>query len=196
MNTDFRCLLHDNHVNNIETRIALGAFMKALLKSQWIKRLEITFLTLGWASLTIAGLNIYSSIRLMMGPRSPFDQLLTAHETFLIQFKFLMGSLGDAFFAFLLSSALFMIRHQRPVESKKIDLFLKITCFSFLVEGLLGTLGWLKASKPQESFDQISYWFVYFSQLAPSLMSCLYAVTLYILFHHFFKLISFKSEVI
>jgi hypothetical protein len=170
--------------------------MNALLKSNWIRRLEIIFLTLGWASLTIAILNIYNSMRAMMGPRSPFEQLLSDHEVFLIQFKFLMGSLGDAFFAFLLSSALFMIRHQKPVDSKKIDLFLKITCFGFLVEGLLGILGWINSSKPQESFGQISYWFVYFAQLTPSLMSCLYAVTLYILFQHFFKLITFKSEVV
>ena len=131
-----------------------------------------------------------------MGPRSPFEPFFSAHETFLIQLKFLMGSLGDAFFAFLLSSALFMIRNQKPVDSKKIDLFLKMTCFGFLVEGLLGTLGWINSSKPQESYGQISYWFVYFAQLTPALMTCLYAITLYILFHHFFKLISFKSEVI
>ncbi len=169
--------------------------MNALLKTHWIRRLEIIFLILGWTSLIMTVLGLVMAMKSVIAPQSIFEMNLTRHQTFVFQLKTLLIGISESFFAFLMSSALSMIRMQKPLNNQKIDLFLKITCIGFIGEGLLGIFAGIQLMSFYR-LEEYGVWLVELMRLTPALMSCLYGVTLFILYHHFFKLISFKSEVI
>jgi hypothetical protein len=169
--------------------------MNALLKSHWIRRLEIIFLILGWTSLIMTVFGLVMAMKSVIAPQSVFDLDLTKHQNFVFQIKTLLVGISKSFFAFLMSSALSMIRMQKPFNNQKIDLLLRITCIGFIGEGLLGIFAGFQLMSFYK-LEEYTVWLIELLRLTPALMSCLYGVTLFILYHHFFKLISFKSEVI
>ena len=111
-------------------------------------------------------------------------------------------AMGKVFFAFLMSSLFEIIRNKGPIHMKRSEKFLFMTCSGFSVAGLLGLIIWIREltrlALPSQSTsaDQMIYiassieWFI------QSIWPLLFSVSIYILYRHFSRLVTFETEVI
>jgi magnesium-transporting ATPase (P-type) len=172
----------------------------------WLQRI---FWTLGWSVLVLAIASIVSEALYYFYPPSEvslFGEKLNIgpehHFSFLEQMRILFSSIGQAFFAFLVSAIFDMIFHRAPVGSQRTERFLVLTCVGFVGEGLLGLVLWGQVGiqiVPQfemsTSLGLISV-FNYLLSLFPNLISFVYAITIYVLYKHFSQMVAFESEVV
>lgn len=166
----------------------------------WLQKI---FWILGWSALILAAVTIASNAYQFFRPVSPTELSWPKEEFyFLKQVRILFSSLSQAFFAFLVSSVFDMIFHRKPVRSQQTQAFLVLTCIGFVGEGAIGLISWFKSTfsvLPQfnvSSGVEILSFISYFVGLIPNLISFVYAITVYVLFTHFSKLVTFESEVV
>lgn len=166
----------------------------------WLQRI---FWILGWSVLVLAMVNIAAEAYYFFRPTSNDLIQWPKHEFyFLKQMRILFSSLGQAFFAFLVSSIFDMIFHRAPVRRQQTESFLIITCIGFVGEGLLGSISWAQSvlyifptfakSTGPDLLSALSY----LLSLFPNLISFVYAITIYVLFRHFSQMVTFESEVV
>jgi hypothetical protein len=163
-----------------------------------IRCLEVIFWITGWSILVLTAASIGTEAYYHFRPVT--ESFFPKHEFhFLKQVRLLFSSVGQAFFAFLVSSIFKMIFHRAPARSQQTRAFLTLTCIGFAAEGLFGLITWIQIATYM--LGQSNAWgplsvISYLLSLFPSLVSFIYAVTIYVLYEHFSKLVTFESEVI
>lgn len=165
--------------------------------------LQKVFWILGWAVLMLAVVNIGAEAYCYFRPASNDLIQWPKHEfLFLKQVRVLFTSLGQAFFAFLVSSIFDMIFHRAPVKRQQTESFLILACIGFVGEGLLGMISWVQSAfyifptfGNSTGLDILSA-LSYLLSLFPNLISFVYAITIYVLFKHFSQMVTFESEVV
>jgi hypothetical protein len=168
-----------------------------------IPALQKIFWIIGWSVLALAVASIAmeayehfkpASDGLIQWPKKDFYFLKSA--------RLLFSAIAQAFFAFLVSSVFDMIFHRAPVRSQQTESFLLLTCIGFCGEGLIGIIGWAQSAfyiLPQSDFSSglgILSVATYLLSIFSSLISFVYAATIYILYRHFSKMVTFEAEVV
>src|SRR5690606_37844090 len=103
---------------------------------------------------------------------------------------------------FLVSAVFGMAFKRAPVCAHQTESFLLLACIGFCGEGLIGIIGWVQSafhffptydySSGLGIFSAATNLLSIFSNLVPFV----YAVTIYILYRHFSKMITFEAEVV
>jgi hypothetical protein len=158
---------------------------------QNLKRL---FWIVGWGLLLVIVFGLVATVKTLIA--SP-DAELSNHSFKLVSgLRMLFSGLAQAFFAFMMSSIFGMMFHGRPIHRERTDRFMILTCLGFVGEGVIGIISWVQLLITQlphsDWLVETSYFFGGLSSLAPFL----YAVSIYLLYRHYSKLITFESEVI
>lgn len=185
--------------------VELEIKMKFELKPKFVSRLQIVFWVLGWATLALTLMKIGMSAFQHFQPAAEFEIIPRAPFIFLLELQKLFSGIGEAFFAFLVSAVFGMVYHRKPIGTQRNERFLLLACVGFLAESLLGALHMIRLgfqiipdalnsnSGTEYIASQIISYFLFF---APSILSSLYAITIFVLFRHFAQLVTFESEVV
>jgi hypothetical protein len=177
----------------------IGAHMNA--KS--LRLLRIGILVLGW--LLIIGIlgSVWSQFgvyyRMQNNPTGFFESMAAQFDFANALGSFFL-SFGNAFFAFLIAAVFRMIEKQAPVGIKNASRLMIVCCLSYGAGALMRFCSFilgLAAVLPSHfvrNFD-LSYWFSHSSTLIPVIVPILYAASIFVLYMHFTKLVTFESEV-
>ena len=105
--------------------------------------------------------------------------------------------LGNVFLAFLVAAVLRMIEKEAPVMGKNARRLMIVCCLSFLVDVIVRSYVFIM-SLPDIMYSFFRpdwvYSFPYFIGLPP-FAPFLYAASIFVLFTHFSKMVTFESEV-
>lgn len=168
-----------------------------------IPALQKIFWIVGWSILALVVANItmeaYEHFKpapdgLIQWPKKEFYFLKSA--------RLLFSSIAQAFFAFLVSAVFDMAFKREPVRAQQTESFLLLTCIGFCGEGLIGIIEWVQSAFyiiPQYDFSSglgILSIATYLLSIFSSLISFVYAMTIYILYRHFSKMVTFEAEVV
>jgi hypothetical protein len=179
--------------------------MEEVMNPKLIPCLQKIFWIIGWAALTLAVFGIAIEVYQYFSPHEDPTLHINLSKydfNFLRSLKVLFSSIGQAFFAFLVSAVLGMIFHRAPVRTQQTERFLILTCIGFVGEGIIGVISWVQLLYElfsHTSFSGIIGWLsmgTYLLNFVQSLSSFLYAATIYILYKHFSRMVTFESEVI
>lgn len=158
----------------------------------------------------LVGCFILASYLLAMGAEVYRHFYLAGHSdftpiketSFFLLMQGLFRALGQAFFAFLMSAVFGMVFHRTPVRSERAERLMKVTCFGFFGEGLLGIVNWCFSFGRVLEFGSWADWLQWLVaaswalDLFPCLISFVYAGSIYVLFRHFSEMVAFESEVV
>lgn len=114
----------------------------------------------------------------------------------------LFRTLGQAFFAFLMSAVFSMAFHRAPVRSQRANRLMRVSCVGFVGESLLGVVNWLVSLGRLFELGSWSDWLQWLMAAAwslnlfSSLIGFVYAGSIYVLYRHFSEMVAFESEVV
>lgn len=154
-----------------------------------VRYLDVIFWVTGWATLALMMLTVFMEIRLYSLPPTEFDPLdrqLDIFKTALLVFS----SIGQAFFALLLSVVFNMIFRGSVSHSRKAEKFSKIACIGFVGAGTFSVFNWVKtiaSNFSNYSFTSEAEITFTFSQLIgvfSALMPFVYAAAIYTLYSY------------
>jgi hypothetical protein len=160
----------------------------------WLQRL---FWILGWSVLVLAVVTLGFEAYYFFRPMSESIIQMPKREFFFLnQTRVLFSSLGQAFFAFLISSVFGMILQKAPVRMQQAGKFLRLACIGFIGEGILNLMGWARIGFVLPMELDVLTLLTYALSVFPVLNSFVYAITIYVLFKHFSQMVTFESEVV
>ena len=159
-----------------------------------LKLLRIGALILGWILLITELLRVFrlsASLHIMAN----IDGGVTA-----IAFRIssIFSGLGNVFLAFLVAAVLRMIEKEAPVRGKNARRLMIVCCLSFLADAIVRSCAFIL------SLPDIMYFFGrpdWVSSIPnayiglPPFAPFLYAASIFVLFTHFSKMVTFESEV-
>lgn len=163
------------------------------MNTKSLKLLRIGALVLGWSLLITVLLDAWGRIyRHTQINHEAFDQFaIPAMSAF-------FSGLGSIFFAFLIAAILRMIEKEAPVGKKNAKRLMIVCCLSYLADAVVRSSA-LILSLPHVMHlfnrpDWISLLpYAYFGP--PPFAPFLYAASIFVLFTHFTKMVTFESEV-
>lgn len=171
-----------------------------------LKNLEKLFWVIGWIVLAITFFGVAATVYRYAYPPEVFGQQIEfpsdAFALFL-QLKQLFSGFGEAFFAFLMSSVFTMTIHRQPVDLARAERFMICTCVGWIGAGLISMISWgrtLYMMAPgsnlilDNEWLQIGLTVLTWLGSLESLMPFIYALTVYVLFKQFSKMITFEAE--
>lgn len=168
-----------------------------------IPALQKIFWIIGWSILVLAAASIAMEAYDHFKPASGgLSQWPKKEFYFLKSARLLFSSIAQAFFAFLVSAVFDMAFKRAPVRAQQAVSFLLLTCIGFCGEGLLSVIAWAQSLfyiLPQSDFSSgfgVLSAATYLLSIFSSLIPFVYAVTIYILYRHFSKMVSFEAEVV
>jgi hypothetical protein len=173
------------------------------MNAKSLKLLRIGALVLGW--LLIAGIleDIWSQLFLysrVQKDATGFFGSTAAQFNLANSLGSFFSGLGNAFLAFLIAAVLRMIEKHAPVGNGHGKRLMIVCCVSYLAAALTGfcssiskTSGVLRL----QDFAKYFWWFwlPYSSTLITVFVPVLYAATIFVLYTHFTKMVTFESEV-
>lgn len=162
--------------------------------------LQKVFWVLGWVTILIATASMAFQAYNHFNP--PPEIWPKKDFSIVTQLHRLVSTMGQAFFAFLVSSIFGMVFHRAPIKKQQTEAFLTLTCFGFIGEGIFGIIDWIQFGVlvlPNFDLSTSLGWMSIFNHLLnifPNIISFVYAITIFILFRHFTNLVTFESEVV
>ena len=172
--------------------------------------LERLFWFAGWAIIIVTVLGFLATINSglnlnIIGIDGAPSAMGEAMHVF-SKFRILIQGVAEAFFSFLMSSVFGMIFQGRPANFRQAENYMRITCVGIVLHSILSFSSWLLEVinyKPICLFDGdctpymkvmafCSYSMIGIGTLVP----VLYAITIFVLFHHFTRMVAFEAEVI
>lgn len=165
-----------------------------------LKLLRIGALVLGWILLITISLDSWGSIyRYLHIPVNTEGVVSTmAKFAYLRAHGSLFSGLGSVFFAFLVAAILRMIEKEAPVGMKKAQRLMIVCCFFYLADAIVRFF-FLIMSLPHitNCFNRPN-WISLLPHAyigPPPFAPFLYAASIFVLFTHFTKMVTFESEV-
>ncbi len=175
-------------------------YLRPHMNIKTLKLLRIGTSVLGWLLVIgilanlLGQLDIYlRSQKIPMGfPGIParFD-IVSAFNAF-------FSSLGIAFFAFLIAAIISMVEKRAPVGIEMATRLMTVCCLSYLAEALARFWSFvlnLCEVLPIFANSGWRFWFPYASTLISVLVPILYAGSIFVLYTHFTRMVTFESEV-
>jgi hypothetical protein len=110
------------------------------------------------------------------------------------------SNLGNAFLAFLIAAVFRMIANQAPVGSENARRLMIVCCLSYVANVLVQICSFISIvhSLIQLGFYRgigPGFWFPFALAVIPAFVPLLYAATIFVLYTHFTKMVTFESEV-
>jgi hypothetical protein len=173
------------------------------MNAKSLKSLRVGILILGWLLIiSILGC-VWRQISIShLANDNPMGLLgsMTAQFDIANSLGAFFSSFGNAFFAFLIAAVFRMIEKQAPVGIENARRLMIICCLSYVAGALTRFCSFtldLAGVLPSHSVGNfgLPYWFSYPSLLISVIVPVLYAASIFILFMHFTKLMTFESEV-
>lgn len=171
-----------------------------------LKNLEKLFWVIGWVVLAITFIGVAATVYRHYSPPEVFGQQVEfPSDSFalFIYLKQLFSGFGEAFFAFLMSSVFTMTIHRQPVDLERAERFLLCTCVGWIGAGVISMISWgrtIYMMSPGSSLILDNEWWqvgvtvlTWLGSLQ-SLMPFIYALTVYVLFQQFSRMIIFEAE--
>ena len=161
-----------------------------------LKLLRIGALILGWILLITGLLGVY---RLSANYHNVLGFTTVTEFGIILTTRFFSG-LGNVFLAFLVAAVLRMIEKEAPVRVKNAQRLMIVCCLSFLVDAIVRSCAFiLSLPDIMNLFDRPDWVWGSLLQNAyiglPPFASFLYAASIFVLFTHFSKMVTFESEV-
>ena len=159
-----------------------------------LKLLRIGALILGWILLITGLLGVY---RLSANYHNVLGFTTVTEFGIILTTRFFSG-LGNVFLAFLVAAVLRMIEKEAPVSEKNARSLMIVCCLSFLMDAIVRSCAFIL------SLPDIMYFFGrpdWVSSIPnayiglPPFAPFLYAASIFVLFTHFSKMVTFESEV-
>jgi hypothetical protein len=108
------------------------------------------------------------------------------------------SSFGNALFAFLIAAVLRMIEKQAPIGNEYAQRLMIACCLFYVAESAARLCSFIihlpEALQVFAGFG-LRFWLPCFSKVIPSVIPLLYAASIYVLYTHFTKMVTFESEV-
>ena len=166
-----------------------------------LKLLRIGALALGWVLL--GTILLESSGRFYISLRTPADtggivSTMAAFAYLRAHGCSLFSGLGSAFFAFLVAAVLRMIEKEAPVGTKNARRVMIACCLFYLADGAVRTLFLIMSLSDIMNLLNRPNWVSLLPNAyigTPLFTSFLYAASIFVLFTHFTKMVTFESEV-
>lgn len=162
-----------------------------------LKLLRIGALILGWIILLTVLLRVGQSVYYHMHTNPYGGAAMPQFGIVTTLFSFLSG-LGNVFLAFLVAAVVRMIEKEAPVGVKNARRLMIVCCLSYLVDAIVRSGAFILALPDVMNFFHRPDWvslfpYAYIGSLpfAPFL----YAASIFVLFTHFSKMVTFESEV-
>lgn len=181
------------------------------MERKFLLKLHKLFFLVGWVNLVGAlgavGMALHDFI---LGPTSDKSVLRfypQSNFVFLEQTSSLFSYSGIMFFAFLIGSVFKMLAHKKPMDLERAHRFQKLCCGSYLLQSIFIILHCFDKIPSIYSYNTCakfecgaklalllngSYLINVVNDTVPPL---LFASSIYVLFNHFSKMISFEAEV-
>ena len=166
------------------------------MNAKMLTLLRICALVLGWLLVVGIVANVWGHFvvyrQAQMVPMAfPQFNIATALGSFFSNF-------GNAFFAFLIAAVFRMIERQAPVGHENARRLMIVCCLSYVADALVRSCAFA-ASFPGtlQSFGSFGwrFWIPYASTAIPVLVPILFAASIFVLYTHFSKMVTFESEV-
>ncbi len=114
-----------------------------------------------------------------------------------IRISSFFSGIGNVFLAFLVAAVLRMIEKEAPVGGKNARRLMIVCCLSFLVDAIVRAYAFILSLPDIRYFFDDPHWVslvpYYFG--LPPFAPFLYAASIFVLFTHFSKMVTFESEV-
>jgi membrane-anchored glycerophosphoryl diester phosphodiesterase (GDPDase) len=165
-----------------------------------LKVLRICVLLMGWLLLIGVLTGIWVSYLLY------YDYHLHYHApefvTQIAQFSILkslssfFSGFGSVFFAFLVAAVFRMIEKNAPVGKERAQRLMIVCCLSYLADAIVRFCSFISDLSVVVNFFSLSDWtsLPYIARVVP-FAPVLYAASIFVLFTHFTKMVTFESEV-
>jgi hypothetical protein len=181
-------------------------------KNKVLGNLQKLFYGIGWlmTALTVISLAVaaVTYLRISASNLSGFFPTESFLFSFVTPVQAFFSGIANATFAFLMSAVFRMIRKGKPVRMAQAEKFLKLCCGSFLILGVMNVILFIQrtildleaefsaGSSYVQLRDHALSFLTHTIALTEYLTPFFYAVTIFVLFHHFSKMVAFESEVV
>jgi hypothetical protein len=175
--------------------------------NRMLHRLEVVFRWLGYFMLGSTLFIVFSAIQQFARTDIVMADGITPANTdlffFLPHVIGLIRHLTQAFFLLLVAQIFSLLMNSAEKKYDYGDRLMIVTSIGFLLQGAVGFISWVElgnSSNPIENLERaggyyymVAYVLSGFSQL---LTPTLYAVTIFVLYRHFVRMVNFESEVV
>ena len=162
------------------------------MSKKTLKLLRIGALVLGWMLLVTVLLGVWGRFNVYLHPTyDPQFRIIRALSIF-------FSGLGNVFFAFLIAAVLRMIEKEAPVGRKNVQRLMIICCLSYLADAIVRSWGFFLSLSAVTYFFNNPDWISLLPNAyigLPPFAPFLYAASIFVLFTHFTKMVTFESEV-
>ena len=175
------------------------------MSSKLLKLSRIGALVLGW--LLVIGI-----VASVWGTWGNYNTYLNAQQVPMgissIVTEFKLGSalgsffsnLGNAFLAFLIAAVFRMIAKQAPVGSENARRLMIVCCLSYIAHVLVQICSFISSVHSLLQLEiyrriGLGFWFPFALAVVPAFVPLLYAATIFVLYTHFARMVTFESEV-
>lgn len=168
------------------------------MNTRSLKLLRIGALILGW--LLVAGVlaGIWSQLVIYyQGQNNPMEFLRSVAQFDIVRaLNSFFSGFGGAFFAFLIAAVFRMIEKQAPVGSENAKRLMIVCCLSYAADALVHFYSLILNVTTMLQLANGFEWLYRSSSTAITvLISFLYAASIFVLYTHFTKMVTFESEV-
>ncbi len=168
--------------------------------------LQKLFWIAGWAMIALTIFGAVATIQ-SSSHEVQIDGVTPAMRDFffvLSKFRVLVNGIAEAFFALLVSTVFGMIVSGQSAKTDQSNRFLLLTCWGLVGQSFLSLISVIHTvvQYPFMGLNNPSFYIKFMSVLgnvmsaAQSLVPILYAVTIYVLYRHFTRMVTFEAEVI
>ena len=110
------------------------------------------------------------------------------------------SKLGSAFLAFLIAAVFRMIARQAPVGNENARRLMIVCCLSYLADAFSQICSFISSVSVLLQLEMyrsmgLGFWFPVSLNAIPPLVPILYAATIFVLYTHFTRMVTFESEV-
>jgi hypothetical protein len=170
------------------------------MNTKSLKLLRIGALVMGWVLLIGVLTGIWGRFSIYRYAQNNPEGFVTSIAQFdiLSALSSFFSGFGGVFFAFLIAAVFCMIEKESPVGKDNAQRLMIVCCLSYVAEALVRLCSFiLKLSEGIRIFSASGWrsWIPYASTAVSPLVPVLFAASIFVLYMHFTKMVTFESEV-
>jgi hypothetical protein len=180
------------------------------MKAKTLRILRICALSYGWLLVLNFAVrdwgpifSIFKYNRQIKSRRDPAELLYVAPFDIMKSFESFFSILANAFLAFLVAAVFRMIEKQAPAGNEKAKRLMIVCCLSYVASAMSGIFSviWKARNEPQYwqwpnlKGSEWLFGISFTSGIISLLIPVLYAITIFALYTHFSRMVTFESEV-
>jgi hypothetical protein len=169
------------------------------MKTRSLQFLRICALVLGWVLVGSVLVSVMGQFSIYLRAQdTPPGFLAIAQFDIMKSLSTFFSGFGNALLAFLIAAVFLMIEKQAPVGSENAKRIMIVCCIAYLSDALSSFCSTiLKLSELLQVLTPFvwGFWLQFMPMAIPVLVPLLYAASIFVLYTHFTKMVTFESEV-